>query len=108
MPESVLSRLARSTELSKTESRSAGAVRIQSRRTRYKSESDCPRNLSTIRAAQNPVNASPSQNFHVISTVGRSEGGGLGSKKGSFQRTMVWPSASKRSFRRRPKRKTEN
>jgi len=81
MPESVLSRLARSTELSKTESRSAGAVRIQSRRTRYKSESDCPRNLSTIRAAQNPVNASPSQNFHVISTVGKICRGGLGSKK---------------------------
>src|SRR5260221_2172849 len=34
MPESVLSRLARSTELSKTESHSAGAARIQSRRTR--------------------------------------------------------------------------
>ena len=81
MPESVLSRLARSTELSKTESRSAGAVRIQSRRTRYKSESDCPRNLSTIRAAQNPVNASPSQNFHVISTTGKTCRGGLGSKR---------------------------
>ena len=54
MPESVLSRLARSTELSKTESRSAGAARIQSRRTRYKSESDCPRNLTNIPCCAKP------------------------------------------------------
>src|SRR5947207_15322999 len=63
MPESVLSRLARSTELSKTESRSAGAVRIQSRRTRYKSESDCPRNLTTIPCCTKPCQREPFTEF---------------------------------------------
>src|ERR1700739_1563399 len=78
MPESVLSRLARSTELSKTESHSAGAARIQSRRIllcgrTHKNESDCPRNLINIRCRVDPVNASASQNFHQFSTMGKEE-----------------------------------
>ena len=95
MPESVLSRLARSTELSKTESRSAGAARIQSRRTRYKSESDCPRNLTNIPCCAKPVNACIPQNFHVISTVGIPDGGQESKPQGLLiERATVWPSAS--------------
>src|SRR6185437_1230856 len=108
MPESVLSRLARSTELSKTESRSAGAARIQSRRTRYKSESDCPRNLTTIPCCTKPCQREPftefPRDFHNRKDLKER----TGEQKGSFQRKMVWPSASRRTFRRRPKRKTEN
>src|SRR5437763_5965169 len=45
------------------------------------------------------------RDFHNGKDLQGRTGGG---QKGSFQRTMVWPSASKRTFRRRPKRKTEN
>ena len=122
MPESVLSRLARSTELSKTESPSAGAARIQSRRTRTSANPTVLETLQTYVAAQDPVNASVPQNFHVISTMGiRGGGAGLSSTRSpkagkpyglSFQnrrsrrgicfclpgaqtRATVWPSASK-------------
>src|SRR5208283_4009595 len=37
-------------------------------------ESDCPRNFTTIRAAQNPVNACIPQNFHAFSTLGKAVG----------------------------------
>jgi len=37
-------------------------------------ESDCPRNFTTILAAQNPVNACIPQNFHSFSTLGKRVG----------------------------------
>jgi hypothetical protein len=66
MPESVLSRLARSTKLSKTEPRSAGAARIQSSQRHTSAPSGRPRNPSNIPRAEKPVNASIAQNFHRI------------------------------------------
>ena len=74
----------------------------------HKCESDCPRNLTNIRAAQDPVNASDPQNFHVISTMGI-RGGGQESRtffglsafafrlpqvRARSERATVWPSAS--------------
>ena len=51
--------------------------------------------LQPYRAAQNPVNASPSQNFHVISTVGIPDGGQESKPQGLLiERATVWPSAS--------------
>jgi len=47
-PESFISRLARSTLLSKTEARSPWGAYIQSRTESHKCESVCPRNLSNI------------------------------------------------------------
>src|SRR2546423_14769076 len=107
MPETVLSRLARSTELSKTESRSAGAVRIQSRRTRYKSESDCPRNLTNI-----PCCAKPCQreyftefprDFHSGNSSWRTGDQNLGAKAMEFDgfsgTTNVMPFPGSCSFR---------
>ena len=69
MPESALSRLARSTKLSKTEIafRLSGANSVRS---------DSCQNLTvletlqTYRAAKNPVNARCAQNFHSFSTTG--------------------------------------
>jgi hypothetical protein len=73
----------------------------------HKCESDCPRNLTNIRAAQNPVNASVPQHFHLISTIGIRGGGqesGTSSAAGfrfsasagraRSERATVWPSAS--------------
>lgn len=78
----------------------------------HKCESDCPRNLTNIRAAQDPVNASDPQNFHVISTMGIRGGGqesgtflgfrlslfgfrfSASAGSGSLERATVWPSAS--------------
>src|ERR1700688_540309 len=44
---------------------------FSSRRTHYKSESGCPRNLLNISFARDPVNACIPQHFHVISTFGK-------------------------------------
>ena len=79
MPESVLSRLARSTELSKTESRSAGAARIQSRRTRTSANPTVLETLQTYSACENPVNRNIPQDFQMFSTseiltLGRRDG----------------------------------
>src|SRR4029077_3637905 len=41
---------------------------FSSRRTHYESESGCPRNLSTISFARNPVNLHIPQHLHMIST----------------------------------------
>jgi len=118
MPESALSRLARSTELSKIESPSARAARLRSRRTHYESESGCPRNLLTISFARYPVNLHIPQHLHMISTWAECRNGtrDAGSKFQSFagfrvssffgtlklchfetsfaqKRATVWPSA---------------
>jgi hypothetical protein len=75
--------------LSKTESRSAGAARIQSRRILFVSKptSANPTVLETLQtysAAQNPVNDLVPQDFQMISTSGESWGtaGELPAKSG--------------------------
>ena len=109
MPESVLSRLARSTELSKTESHSAGAARIQSssdpRRTcaRLNSPrrlpmrgSDCPRNLVTIPCCAKPCQRVHPTEFppHFHSWIFRMADGRAEPRRLLIERATVWPSAS--------------
>ncbi len=64
--------------MSKTESRSAGAARIQSRRNCYKSNSDCPRNPTNIQCDAKPCQRSLAtgfpDDFQTISTSGKNPG----------------------------------
>ena len=96
-------------------------------------ESDCPRNLTNILAAQNPVNVRIPQNFHAISTLGKAVGmgarGAAGDSRALLDRTAdggcphIVPLSSKTArssmasrfgctktpiIRRTPKLKTEN
>src|SRR5258708_21172612 len=50
---------------------------FRSRRTRYWSESGCPRNFITISSVRNPVNLHIPQYFHVFSTCRICSGFGL-------------------------------
>ena len=56
--------------MSKTESRSAGAARIQSKRRRTNANPLVLETLQTYRAAENPVNDRVPQDFQMISTSG--------------------------------------
>jgi hypothetical protein len=49
------------------------------------SESDCPRNLTTIQRGENPVNRRSAQDFQMISTSGRL---GLGRLQESWRQTQ--------------------
>jgi hypothetical protein len=71
MPEIVLSRLARSTEFSKTESPDPPERRrIQSGQAHTSANLTVLETLQTYRAAQQTVNACKSQNFHCFFTMG--------------------------------------
>jgi hypothetical protein len=87
MPESALSRLARSTELSKIRIafRLSGAPSVLDGLTPT-SESGCPRNFLTISFARNPVNLHIPQHLHMISTYAICPGAGdRGAQRASWK-----------------------
>ena len=90
MPESVLSRLARSTCCQRPNRLPPERRAFSSRRTRYKSESGCPRNPTNISSAAKPCqSAHPTEfppDFHIGKTGAGRRLGSLSARKQHAQR----------------------